>query len=456
MIKTLYVRVVLTYVAAVAIGLISTYYLSLLITTSIGERYIDRLQKSLVNDVEIIREIYEDNGYMQASKVMKQKRLSKKYDVRQFDSNGKLLPLNKVKQEELYVVSQQEVQSVLDGEVYKGYEASSTELVIGFPYVEDGIRYALFVETSESSASLDFSILLTIALIINFIVGCSIMIVGARYLVRPLRGMKAATEQLARGEFNINLGWSKRKDELGQLTQSFNYMASQMQQLEKMRQTFVSNVSHEIQSPLTSISGFSKALQHNDLSEEERIRYLRIIEQESERVSRLSENLLKLASLDSEHHPFDPVLYELDEQLRKAVVASEPQWLAKSLNWSLDLSRTKIKGDVDQLNQVWINLIGNSIKFTPEGGQISIHIVRHVESIEVHIKDTGIGIPEEDTIKVFERFYKADRSHNKNKSGNGLGLAIVKKIVSRHHGTITLKSSPGEGTTVIVTLPHLT
>lgn len=246
-------------------------------------------------------------------------------------------------------------------------------------------------------------------------------------MVKPLRGMRAAAERMARGEFDIELKWGKRKDELGQLAQSFNYMASQMKQLESMRQDFVSNVSHEIQSPLTSISGFSKALQESDLSDEERSRYLSIIQNESERLSRLSDNLLKLASLDSKRHPFEPRIYDLDEQLRKAVVSLEPQWSAKSIEWRLNLPKTKIVADEDQMNQVWNNVIGNSIKFTPAGGQIGIGIVKHVDLIEIVVTDTGIGIPAEEHTKVFERFYKSDQSHNKKHSGSGLGLAIVKK-----------------------------
>jgi len=278
--------------------------------------------------------------------------------------------------------------------------------------------------------------------------------VAARYIVKPLLGMKAAAERMATGEFDIELKWAKRKDELGRLAQSINGMASQLGQLEAMRQDFVSNVSHEIQSPLTSISGFSDALQRSDLSEEERSRYLTIIRNESERLSRLSDNLLKLASLDSQRHPFEPRVYDLDEQLRKAVVSSEPQWAAKSIEWSLQLPKTKIEADEDQMNQVWVNLIGNAVKFTPEGGRIGIGLSQHSEFVEVVLSDTGVGIPIGERAKVFERFYKADRSHNKRKPGSGLGLAIVKKIVQLHRGEVALKGNPDGGTTVIVTLPY--
>ncbi|WP_256757523.1 cell wall metabolism sensor histidine kinase WalK [Cohnella sp. WQ 127256] len=454
MIKTLYVRVVLSYLLAVIIGLVSTYYLTLLVLSSIGDRYADRLQRELVQDGRSIQELFRVNGIDQAEDALRDESYAKKYEVRVYDKNGNLMPRNGVEPSELFILSDQVVRSVLNGESYRGMDVSQTELIVGLPYEEDGEHYALFIQISEGIVISFTSKLLILALAINLLVGCLIIIVGARYLVKPLRGMKAAAERMAKGEFDIELKWGKRKDELGQLAKSFNYMASQMKQLESMRQNFVSNVSHEIQSPLTSISGFSKALQQSDLSDEDRIRYLTIIQNESERLSRLSDNLLKLASLDSNRHPFEPHVFDLDEQLRKAIVNSEPLWSAKSLDWSLDLPRTKINADEDQLNQVWINLIGNCIKFTPPGGKISIRIVKQMDLIEVFIADTGIGIPPEDQGKVFERFYKSDQSHNKNQSGSGLGLAIVKKIVTRHRGTIVLNNNPGGGTLVTITLPH--
>ncbi|WP_028594271.1 sensor histidine kinase [Paenibacillus assamensis] len=455
MIKSLYIRVVLTYVAAVSVGLISSFLLSQFVVKSYGDQFIANLQEELARDVAILEQGIRSNGIEQADVLLEQKGYAKKYDVMLYDSSRVMKVINGEGASDLFIISDQVVRFVLNGETYRGRDVSPSELVIGLPYEEAGSRYALFIQASEGSMSAITTKLLIFALVVNLLVGCVIILIGAKYLVRPIRGMKAATEQLARGEFDINLEWSSRKDELGQLARSFNYMASQMQQLEGMRQTFVSNVSHEIQSPLTSISGFSRALRHNSLSEEDRIRYLSIIQQESERVSRLTENLLKLASLESHHHPFSPRMYDLDEQLRQVVVASEPLWSDKSIEWDMNLSRTKIKADEDQLNQVWMNLISNSIKFTPAGGQIRITIVKNIGSIEVRITDTGIGIPEGEQVKVFERFYKVDKSHTKSKSGSGLGLAIVKKIVSLHGGTVVLQSNPDAGITVIVTMPHV-
>ncbi|MCD9021803.1 sensor histidine kinase [Cohnella silvisoli] len=457
MIRTLYVRVVLTYMAAVILGLICTYYLTLFLLTVAGERYLGKMKNELEADAPHIMEIYQQNGLDGADSVFERTPYKEQYKVRLY--NREMEQLNSKDQNELansFSISNRVIRSVLAGETYHGSDKDIEQLVFGLPYEQSGEHYALFIQISDKKLDSINQILLLYALLINLLVGSLFIFVAARYLVKPLRKMKEAAERMAKGEFDIELKWGKRKDELGQLAQSFNYMAGQLKQFETMRQNFVSNVSHEIQSPLTSISGFSSALLQSGVPEEDKVRYLTIIQAESERLSRLSDNLLQLASLDSQRHPFEPHVYDLDEQLRKSVVACEPQWSAKSLDWDLDLPRAKINADEDQLSQVWINLLSNSIKFTPDGGKISITIVKHTNLIEIRVTDTGIGIPEEDLGKVFERFYKADKSHNKKQSGSGLGLAIVKKIITRHRGTIVLSSKQGVGTTVTVTLPHRT
>nr|WP_275900425.1 HAMP domain-containing sensor histidine kinase [Anoxybacillus rupiensis] len=223
--------------------------------------------------------------------------------------------------------------------------------------------------------------------------------------------------------------------------------------MEQLRQEFVSNVSHEIQSPLTSIIGFIHALKNDKLSAEQRARYLHIIETESKRLSKLSDNLLKLTSLESEHHPFEPKKYRLDQQLKNIVLACEPQWLEKAIDIDIVLDKTEIVADKDLLDQVWMNLLHNSIKFTPQKGKISISVSQSGQKIQVAVSDTGIGMSEEEKMHMFERFYKADRSRNRSEGGNGLGLTIVKKIVSMHHGDIKVESTKGKGTTIFVSLP---
>jgi two-component system, OmpR family, phosphate regulon sensor histidine kinase PhoR len=224
-------------------------------------------------------------------------------------------------------------------------------------------------------------------------------------------------------------------------------------QMENMRQEFISNVSHEIQSPLTSIRGFAQALRDDQLSPAERHHYLEIIETESKRLSRLTDDLLKLSSLDAEQVKFEPQPYRLDKQIRSVILTCEPQWRDKSIEVEASLDEITINADADLLNQVWMNLLHNSIKFTPASGAISVSLHPQGERVEFRIADSGIGISPEEQVHIFERFYKADKSRTRSAGGSGLGLAIVKKIVDLHHGTIDLASEVGKGTTFTISLP---
>lgn len=268
-----------------------------------------------------------------------------------------------------------------------------------------------------------------------------------------------ALERIAKGDFSVRVDkfWGRHELDSGalvELVNSVNQMALQLDQMETMRQEFISNVSHELQSPLTSIRGFAQALQNNQMNDEERRHYLAIIEMESIRLSKLTDNLLKLAALEAEHPKFEPKPYGLDKQIRTLILACEPQWTDKKIEMDVALEEIAITADEDLLSQVWINLLHNSIKFTPEGGMICVRLYRLDNRVEFVIEDSGIGITEADKAHIFERFYKADKSRTRsNHSGSGLGLSIAKKIVEMHQGSITAESQSGMGTTFTVSLP---
>jgi signal transduction histidine kinase len=275
-----------------------------------------------------------------------------------------------------------------------------------------------------------------------------------RDLEAPIFAILAALGRIAQGDFDVRLD-DRLHDNLivGELVKSVNNVALELGRLEEMRREFVSNVSHEIQSPLTSIRGFAQALDDDELSPSERHHYLAIIETESTRLSRLTDNLLRLASLDAQQTKLEPRPYRLDRQLRDLILSCEPQWTAKRLELDVALDEVVIVGDEDLLSQVWLNLIHNSIKFTPGDGNVRVELRQRDRQAEVRVSDTGIGITDEDRARVFERFYKADKSRERALGGSGLGLAIAKKIVDLHSGTIELQSQVSVGTTVVVSLP---
>ncbi|HHP5608496.1 TPA: envelope stress sensor histidine kinase HitS, partial [Bacillus paranthracis] len=279
-------------------------------------------------------------------------------------------------------------------------------------------------------------------------------------LMRPKREAMIWTiiepiQKIAKGDFSVKIRNEEKYDgEIGVLVKSINDMTDELNAMEKMRQEFVSNVSHEIQSPLTSIKGFARALQDNNLSEEKREHYLTIIETETTRLSKLSQNLLKLTLLESEEYTPERVTYRLDQQLKQIVLNSEPLWAEKEIELELNLEKVHITADQESMSQVWINLIHNSIKFTPSGGTITIQLKEYEKVVEVRIRDSGIGISEEQKQHIFERFYKADSSRNRAYGGSGLGLAIVKKVLDLHQGEIKVESEEGSGTEFIVRIPN--
>jgi signal transduction histidine kinase len=285
--------------------------------------------------------------------------------------------------------------------------------------------------------------------------GSLLILIAAIFLVRPIKKLTEATRLIAAGDFNVKLN-IKQKGEIGTLARSFEEMMHDLQQLEQMRREFVANVSHEVQSPLTSISGFAIALKQVDLPDDERSEYLDIIITETARMSKISDSLLKLSLLESQSLQMRLATLSLDEQIRRVIVAIQPQWSARNIQIDLDLQPTKITADHDQLNQVWINILGNAIKFSEDGARISVRIKQNIKNVTVRISDSGIGILPEDQKRIFDRFFKADRSHSQKYEGSGMGLAIVKQIVSLHQGDIMVESEYGRGTTFIVILPITT
>lgn len=258
--------------------------------------------------------------------------------------------------------------------------------------------------------------------------------------------------RIGRGDFNVSVSRHER-DPFPELAETINKMARELGSMETMRQDFISNVSHEIQSPLTSISGFAALLKQDALTPEQRIHYLGIIESESKRLSKLSDNLLKLSALEADGTSVNKREYRLDKQIEHITLMLEPHWIEKNINVEADLQRVTYSGDEELLSQVWINLLHNSIKFTPEKGNITITLILDDNKAVCRISDTGIGISAEDKAHIFERFYKADKSRDRSLGGSGLGLSLVKKIVELHGGEISVQSELEKGSIFTVTLP---
>ncbi len=273
--------------------------------------------------------------------------------------------------------------------------------------------------------------------------------------------LEKALDRIAQGDFEVRVATKKGihilHDEghhISDIADKINSMAVELGERETMRQDFVSNVSHEIQSPLTSICGFVELLKDDSLSRQEQLRYIGIVESESLRLSRLSENLLRLSTLESAFVELKPKKYSLSRQIKEIIVLLEPQWSAKNIEVELSGEQVDIFADQDLLSQVWINLLNNSIKFTQVNGKISISVSKNEGGIETTIADMGVGMTREELSHIFERFYMADKARSRKMGGSGLGLSIVKKIVQMHSGYINVDSKKDVGTTFKVIIPQ--
>lgn len=448
MIKSLYTRVVLTFLVAVIGGTVISFFVA---TWLFKDKLNEQLQIPLLNFGQDIVLIFDTMPFQEADKLLSQMNQLKTYDVYVYDETGEIKAYGDAQSDKLVDVTKKQVRDVLDGKVVQVNPSVSSGLV-GMPLTTDKGTKAMFIEPKAVS-----SVSFALTVILNFstyalAIGSVVFLIAAMFLVRPIKKLTKATRHIAGGDFNVELN-IKQSGELGVLARSFEEMAYDLQQLEQMRKEFVSNVSHEVQSPLTSISGYALALKQVDLTVEEKNRYLDIIMAEAQRMSKMSDSLLKLSLLESKAPPMQLVSVSLDEQIRRVIVAIQPQWMAKNIHFNLQLQSIYVMADYDQLNQVWTNLLTNSIKFSKDGDTIKVSMSQDAHHVLVRITDTGIGISQEDQKRVFERFFKADRSHSRKYEGSGMGLAIVKQIVSLHKGDVRVESELGQGTTFIVTLP---
>jgi len=451
MIKSLYVRVVLTFLGAV---LASIVIASLLINRLYVDQIQAAVQENMISSGTTIIQTYEQEEGRNPEFLMEGIASLSSYYVRMYDAAGERLYSTGEPPDEQEQLDASHLQTVLQGEIFRSkLRDGEGGLTVGLPFTINGSPGALFITPEISSLINMITSFLKSQLLFTLGIGSILILLASRYIVKPLQQLTRATRRMAKGDFSVSLH-TKRNDEIGQLTNSFNIMAQELGELEAIRKQFVSDVSHEIQSPLTSIKGFTQALKHKDLDEASRLRLLNIIEEESDRLSRLSSNLLQLSTLEYEHLQLHPEKFSLDEQLRKTVIALEPQWSAQKVNVELELPPVHIIADEDRLSQIWSNLLSNSIKFTGPGGRVAITAAEEGGQIKVEISDNGVGVPEEEQRNMFKPFYKVDKARDRKVGGSGIGLSIVKRIVDLHQGRIEVSSQPGMGTAVTVWLPQ--
>jgi signal transduction histidine kinase len=345
--------------------------------------------------------------------------------------------------------------STLDG-IY-----SKPNLVVALPIIANGHAIGIVFATQPVAAVLGPYILSILrmfgfaSLLALFITFVTVYFMIYR-LTKPLLQMSLATRRYASGDFSYRVH-IKGDDELAELAGAFNSMAKDLATLESSRRSFVANVSHELKTPMTTIGGFIDGILDGTIDKEKEPYYLGIVSDEVKRLSRLVTSMLNMSKIEAGELNIKPGRFDISEQIFKTVIAFEQLIQKKSINvLGLDqMQSLYLSADEDMINQVIYNLVDNAVKFTPPLGSIEISAYEENQSVVVRIKNSGAGISSEEIGKVFERFYKVDKSRSYDVRGAGLGLYIVKSIIELHGGTISVSSVENQYTEFIFRLPLL-
>ena len=310
----------------------------------------------------------------------------------------------------------------------------------------DNQTYVITVQKDFSATKDIFMKSYTSAAIIFMMTGSIVFLIVADIIVKPISRLTKVTDELAKGNYKVRVNY-EGKDEISSLYASFNQMAVRLAKQETIRQQFISDVSHEFQTPLTAISGFATILKNENLTDEQRQKYADIILFNSNRLSHLSKNMLQLTLLDGEDTSLDKSEFPLIEQLNRVIEMEDNAALNKDIEIEFIHPKKEfiIEADESRMEQVWI-------KYTNEHGVVTVEVRRTPTELQVRFEDTGVGMSQDAISHIFERFYRQDKSRTI--EGNGLGLSIVKRIIDLHHYKIDVESQEDVGSVFTVYIPY--
>ena len=312
-----------------------------------------------------------------------------------------------------------------------------------------GERWAMFLRSNNTSFFTEFHLVIfgfIFAILIVSIIGILII---SRKIIQSLSQLTKATKHIANHQFDYELTING-KDEIGELADSFRTMQQKLANTDKTRKKFMNNVSHDFQSPLLNIQGYSELLDSHIESEEGK-QYNEIIRTESKRLSNLTKQLLVLTSIDEGTYPIQKQPVRIDMQLHEVIRSIQWRFEEKQLEIAFTLDPVTVNADKNLLMNCWENLLSNAIKYNKENGFIKIHCYETEDHAIVKIADGGVGIDEASCKQIFDRFYRVDKARNK--ESMGLGLSIVQEVMTYHNGSIEVESELNEGSTFTVTIP---
>lgn len=276
-----------------------------------------------------------------------------------------------------------------------------------------------------------------------------INVITSRSMAKQATDLANGLAKAASGDYHAKL--DPRKSAVFAVAyENFNKLEEELKKSNTLQDEFVNNYSHEFKTPITSIKGFAELLLEDDVDEKTRKKYLKIIAEESEKLTYLANSSILLTKLNSQGIIPNKKKFSLDEQIRRCVIVLEPEYTKKKIDVSCNLEEVEYFGSEEITEHLWVNLINNAIKYTPEGGNVSINLRNYEETIIFSVRDTGIGMSEEDIKHIFNKFYQVDKS--KTTKGLGLGLTIASRIVQLVEGKIKVESEEGKGSIFTVTL----
>lgn len=331
---------------------------------------------------------------------------------------------------------------------------SKPYFTIGVPFSvqtengETALAGAVFASTSSASIEVYRSAtfyMITLSTLVTLAVTFVIVWFFTYRMVKPLRQMSAAAKAFGDGDFSVRVK-AGTEDEIGQLGLAINNMANSLSNSEGMRRSFIANISHELKTPMTTISGFIDGILDGTIPPERHEHYLKIVSGEVKRLSRLVRSMLDLSKIDSGEMKLTPVPFDLSGTVFSTLITFEQSIEEKNIDIRLlnDAAPMTVVGDQDLIHQVVYNLLENAVKFTNSDGYISIGITDSIDRVTVSIENSGLGIPAEELPLIFDRFYKTDKSRSRDKVGVGLGLYLVKTILKLHGGDISVASTENE------------
>ena len=336
-------------------------------------------------------------------------------------------------------------------------ELGDTVVTIGVPWTDwsGQVQGAVLLHVSVNRLSADYSDILRysgIGALVAMVFGVALSYAIARRQSGPVKEIQQVVADFAAGNL-ASRAQIHGHDDMAQLAQSINTMAEDLSKLEESRRSFVANVSHELRSPLTCIQGYCQGMLDGTILESEHDKYLEIVLSESKRLTNLVNTLLDLSKYESGQRPLNLTVFDVNSLMLTVLFKFEQRIEGKGIDVDIGFKEQQcfVKADADQITQVATNLVDNAVKFTPEGGQLSIQSYTSGNLAYITVKDNGIGISAEDLPFIFDRFYKADKAHTSG-MGTGLGLSIVKKILEQHGQDITCASNTS-GTSFTFTLP---